>query len=29
VMTPEVMRTLFSFEAETVTTGGRTWIVPR
>ena len=29
VMTPEVMRTLFAFEAETVVAGGRTWIVPR
>jgi ABC-type cobalamin/Fe3+-siderophores transport system ATPase subunit len=29
VMTGEVMRTLFGFEAETVAAGGRTWIVPR
>jgi hypothetical protein len=29
VMTPEVMRALFAFEAETVVAGGRTWIVPR
>ena len=29
VMTGEVMRTLFAFEAETVASGGRTWIVPR
>jgi iron-chelate-transporting ATPase len=29
VMSEEVMRTLFAFEAETVASGGRTWIVPR
>jgi iron complex transport system ATP-binding protein len=29
VMTPEVMRTHFGFEAETMTSNGRTWIVPR
>ncbi|HEY0158958.1 MAG TPA: ABC transporter ATP-binding protein [Thermoanaerobaculia bacterium] len=29
VMTPAVMRTHFGFEAETLTSGGRTWIVPR
>jgi iron complex transport system ATP-binding protein len=29
VMTGEVMRTLFGFEADTVSTNGRTWIVPR
>jgi iron complex transport system ATP-binding protein len=29
VMTPEVMRTHFGFEAETLRAGGRTWIVPR
>jgi len=29
IMTAEVMRTLFGFEAETVAAGGRTWIVPR
>ncbi|HEX2059164.1 MAG TPA: ABC transporter ATP-binding protein [Thermoanaerobaculia bacterium] len=29
VMTEEVMRTLFAFDAETVASGGRTWIVPR
>jgi iron complex transport system ATP-binding protein len=29
VMRTEVMRELFGFEAETVSTGGRTWIVPR
>lgn len=29
VMTAEVMRSLFGFEAETVASGGRTWIVPR
>ncbi len=29
VMRPEVMRSFFGFEAETVTSGGRTWIVPR
>ncbi len=29
VMTPEVMRTHFGFEAETMRAGGRTWIVPR
>ena len=28
VMRADVMRTLFGFEAETVTSGGRTWIVP-
>jgi ABC-type cobalamin/Fe3+-siderophores transport system ATPase subunit len=28
VMTPEVMHTLFGFTAETVVTGGRTWVVP-
>ncbi|HEX8619261.1 MAG TPA: ABC transporter ATP-binding protein [Thermoanaerobaculia bacterium] len=29
VMRPEVMRQFFGFEAETITTDGRTWIVPR
>ena len=29
VMTAEVMRRLFAFEAETVVSDGRTWIVPR
>jgi ABC-type cobalamin/Fe3+-siderophores transport system ATPase subunit len=29
VMTADVMRSLFGFEAETVASGGRTWIVPR
>ena len=29
VMRPGVMRELFGFDAETVTSGGRTWIVPR
>lgn len=29
VMTPDVMRSLFGFEAETVRAGGRTWVVPR
>ena len=29
IMTAEVMRTLFGFDAETVASGGRTWIVPR
>ena len=29
VMTAEVMRTLFGFDAETVASGGRVWIVPR
>jgi ABC-type cobalamin/Fe3+-siderophores transport system ATPase subunit len=29
VMTPEVMRDAFGFDAEAVTTAGRTWIVPR
>jgi ABC-type cobalamin/Fe3+-siderophores transport system ATPase subunit len=29
VMTPAVMRTHFGFEAETLTSGGRRWIVPR
>lgn len=29
VMTPEVMRGLFGFAAETVTVGGKTWVVPR
>ncbi len=29
VMRAEVMRELFGFEAETVSSGGRTWIVPR
>jgi iron complex transport system ATP-binding protein len=29
VMTEEVMRSLFGFEADTVASGGRTWIVPR
>jgi iron complex transport system ATP-binding protein len=29
VMTPEVMRGLFGFVAETVTVGGKTWVVPR
>jgi ABC-type cobalamin/Fe3+-siderophores transport system ATPase subunit len=29
VMTAAVMRTLFGFDAETVVTGARTWIVPR
>jgi iron complex transport system ATP-binding protein len=29
VMTPEVMRTLFGFEAETVRVGEKSWIVPR
>ena len=29
VMTEEVMRTLFAFEAETVSVGGRSWVVPR
>ncbi|HEX6084070.1 MAG TPA: ABC transporter ATP-binding protein [Thermoanaerobaculia bacterium] len=29
VMTAAVMRTLFAFEAETVASNGRTWIVPR
>lgn len=29
VMTADVMRRLFGFEAETVAAGGRTWIVPR
>lgn len=29
VMRPEVMRTFFGFDAETVVAGGRTWIVPR
>jgi len=28
VMTPAVMKTLFGFDAQTVVTGGRTWIVP-
>jgi ABC-type cobalamin/Fe3+-siderophores transport system ATPase subunit len=28
IMTAEVMRELFAFEAETVVSGGRTWIVP-
>ena len=28
VMRPEVMRQLFGFEAQTVASGGRTWIVP-
>jgi iron complex transport system ATP-binding protein len=28
VMTPEVMRSMFGFTAETVSAGGRTWIVP-
>ena len=28
VMRVDVMRTLFGFEAETVSAGGRTWIVP-
>lgn len=29
VMTADVMRSLFGFEAETVASAGRTWIVPR
>jgi ABC-type cobalamin/Fe3+-siderophores transport system ATPase subunit len=29
VMRAEVMRELFGFDAETVSTGGRTWIVPK
>jgi iron complex transport system ATP-binding protein len=29
VMRSDVMRTLFGFDAETITSGGRTWIVPR
>ena len=29
VMTPEVMRSFFGFEAETLASNGRTWIVPR
>jgi len=29
VMRPEVMQTLFGFEAETVASAGKTWIVPR
>jgi ABC-type cobalamin/Fe3+-siderophores transport system ATPase subunit len=29
VMRPEVMRTFFGFDAETVTSSGKTWIVPR
>ncbi|HYH10694.1 MAG TPA: ABC transporter ATP-binding protein [Thermoanaerobaculia bacterium] len=29
VMTPEVMRRLFGFEAEVVRAGGKTWVVPR
>jgi iron complex transport system ATP-binding protein len=29
VMRPEVMQSLFGFRAETVSAGGRTWIVPR
>jgi ABC-type cobalamin/Fe3+-siderophores transport system ATPase subunit len=29
VMTPDVMKTLFGFDAQTVSAGGRTWIVPR
>ena len=29
VMRPEVMQSLFGFSAETVTAGGRTWIVPK
>jgi iron complex transport system ATP-binding protein len=29
VMTPEVMRDAFGFDAEAVRAGGRTWIVPR
>ena len=29
VMRPEVMRAYFGFEAETIASGGRTWIVPR
>ena len=29
VMTPDVMRALFGFEAETVRVGNRTWVVPR
>ena len=28
VMRPEVMRALFGFEAQTIASGGRTWIVP-
>jgi hypothetical protein len=28
-MRPEVMQSLFGFRAETVSAGGRTWIVPR
>jgi len=29
VMRPDVMQQLFGFDAETITSGGRTWIVPR
>ncbi|HEX2061162.1 MAG TPA: ABC transporter ATP-binding protein [Thermoanaerobaculia bacterium] len=29
VMNPEVMRTMFGFAAETVSVGGKTWVVPR
>jgi ABC-type cobalamin/Fe3+-siderophores transport system ATPase subunit len=29
VMTPDVMRALFGFEAETVRAGNKTWVVPR
>jgi len=29
IMRPEVMHTLFGFEAETVASAGKTWIVPR
>ena len=29
VMRTDVMRSLFGFDAETVSAGGRTWIVPR
>ena len=29
VMRPDVMRAFFGFDAETVASGGRTWIVPR
>jgi hypothetical protein len=28
-MRGDVMRSLFGFEAETVTSGGKTWVVPR
>lgn len=28
VMQPDVMRTLFGFDAEAITSGGRTWLVP-